>query len=285
MQLSCQENPDTEGSGNSDPGNPGIPESGNSENQTMQPKATNGGLSPSERKFLANLVLVDSLCQQLPVLSPACQKNRDRLNGWIRQEASSPGWIGQESASQPHPVSTTRDSSTATPSLEHQPNGVSFTTAWLDSLTGSGRWQKLFGIISKISPLLAKIREGKSGFDNLKVFLQSRSVKDAEFLATIGLSSLRNLHQLGNATQLMASQLDQISENVATTKDRLVASIVIVVIMFVIASLCWIINNGAEWRRKRNERREMKRSRRASRMLQGLQRARYQQQQQEVMLV
>ena len=47
----------------------------------------------------------------------------------------------------------------------------------------------------------------------------------------------------------------------------------------------WIINNGAEWRRKRNERREMKRSRRASRMLQGLQRARYQQQQQEVMLV
>ena len=83
----------------------------------------------------------------------------------------------------------------------------------------------------------------------------------------------------------MASQLDQISENVATTKDRLVASIVIVVIMFVIASLCWIINNGAEWRRKRSERREMKRSRRASRMLQGLQRARYQQQQQEVMLV
>ena len=275
MQLSCQENPDTEGSGNSDSGNQGIPESGNSENQTMQPKATNGGLSPSERKFLANLVLVDSLCQQLPVLSPACQTNRDRLNGWIRQESSS----------QPHPVSTTQDSSTATPSLEPQSNGVSFTTAWLDSLAGSGRWLKLFSIVSKISPLLAKIREGKSGLDNLKIFLQSRSVKDSEFLATIGLSSLRNLHQLGNATKLMVSQLDQISENVATTKDRLVASIVVVVIMFVIASLCWIINNGAEWRRKRNERREMKRSRRASRMLQGLQRARYQQQQQEVMLV
>ena len=285
MQLSCQENPDAEGSGNSDSGSQGIPESGNSENQTMQPKTTNGGLSPSERKFLANLVLVDSLCQQLPVLSPACQKNRDRLNGWIRQESSSPGWIGQEGSSQTHPVSTTRDSSTATPSLEQQSNGVSFTTAWLDSLTGSGRWQQLFGIVSKISPLLAKIREGKSGIDNLKIFLQSRSVKDAVFLATIGLSSLRNLHQLGNATKLMVSQLDQISENVATTKDRLVASIVIVVIMFVIASLCWIINNGAEWRRKRSERREMKRSRRASRMLQGLQRARYQQQQQEVMLV
>ena len=266
-----------EGSGDSDSGNPdvGLPESGNSDNQTSQPNAANRGFSPSERKFLANLVLVDSLCQQLPVLSPACQINRDRLDGWIRKESSS----------QLDPVSTTQGSPAATPRLGIQSNGVSITNAWLGSLTGGEKWIKLFGITSKLFPLLAKIREGKTGLDNLKSFLQSRSVKDSEFLTTLGLSSLRNLHRLGNATKLIISQLDQISENVTSTEEKLVVSMVVVVMMFVLASLCWAINNGAEWKRKRDERREMKRSRRASRMLQGLQRARYQQQQQEVMLV
>ena len=275
-QFTCQENLDKEGSGSSDSGTPVVElvQSGDSDNQTSQTNTANRGLSPSERKFLANLAIVDSLCQQLPVLSPACQINRDRLNEWIRRESSS----------QLDPAPTTQGSPTATPRLGIQPNGVSITKAWLDSLTGSGKWIQLFSITSKLFPLLAKIREGKVGLDNLKTFLQSHSVKNSDFLTTLGLSSLRNLHRLGNATKLITSQLDQISENVTSTEEKLVVSMVLVALMFVIASLCCIINNGAKWKRKRDERREVKRSRRASRMLQGLQRARYQQQQQEVML-
>ena len=229
--------------------------------------------SASGRRALSDLVLVDTLCQQLTVLSEACHENKRRLDRWVSGER-----LKSSGSTQPPPAL-----SSPTP-LVVPSSKLGLTSTILNSLQKRGKWLNFFNIFSKVAPLLAKIRKGQVGLDGLRIFLQSGSITDHDFLSTLGLSTIKTLHSLSNLTINMEAKLDQVSVRVASMEKGCLWSVIVTVCLFVFGSVCWIVSNVAEWRRRRQVNRELRRSRRASRMLEGLQRARYQQQQQQVLL-
>ena len=221
----------------------------------------------SQEKSLVNLVLVDLLCQQLVRQSEACLENKVRLDNWVARETTSPIPL------LPSP----------TPMMVPQPPVTNHSSLPLPNIGLREKWKSFFRTVAKVIPLIGTVKD--TGFEKLKTFLQTTPIAVSDLLTSLGLSSASRLQELNNIASRLKVKIDAVVGKIETVETSLIVSTTVSLILFMIGAALWIGNNFAAWRRSREERRNFRRDRRASRMLLSLQRARYNQAQQQVVVV
>ena len=221
----------------------------------------------SQEKSLVNLVLVDLLCQQLVRQSEACLENKVRLDNWVARETTSPIPL------LPSP----------TPMMVPQPPVTNHSSLHLPNIGLREKWKSFFRTVAKVIPLIGTLKD--TGFEKLKTFLQTTPIAVSDLLTSLGLSSASRLQELNNIASRLKVKIDAVVGKIETVETSLIVSTTVSLILFMIGAALWIGNNFAAWRRSREERRNFRRDRRASRMLLSLQRARYNQAQQQVVVV
>ena len=238
---------------------------GNSQPESSQNFTSQKG----QGKSLANLVVVDLLCQQLPVQSRACLVNKAQLDSWVaRETTSSPSPSSSSTPIMAPPASVTNHSSL----------GLTLPNIGLKE-----KWRSFFRTLAKVIPLIGTVKD--TGFEKLKSFLQTTPIAVSDLLTSLGLSSASRLQEINNIASRLKIKIDTVVEKMETVEMSFIVSTAVSLILFMIGAALWIANNFAAWRRGREERRNLRRDRRASRMLLGLQRARYSQAQQQVVVV
>ena len=221
----------------------------------------------SQEKSLVNLVIVDLLCQQLVRQSEACLENKVRLDNWVARETTSPIPL----------------LSSPTPMLVPQPPVTNHFSLPLPNIGLREKWKSFFRTVAKVIPLIGTVKD--TGFEKLKTFLQTTPIAVSDLLTSLGLSSASRLQELNNIASRLKVKIDAVVGKIETVETSLIVSTTVSLILFMIGAALWIGNNFAAWRRSREERRNFRRDQRASRMLLSLQRARYNQAQQQVVVV
>ena len=257
----------TEASGAGEPMSTSIPAEEGLAGDSQTESSQNSTSQQGQGKSLANLVVVDLLCQQLPVQSKACLVNKAQLDSWV----------ARETASSPSP------SSSSTPTMAPSASVTNHSSLHLPNIGLKEKWRSFFRTLARIIPLIGTAKS--TGFEKLKSFLETTPIAVSDLLTSLGLSSASRLQEINNIASRLKIKIDTVVEKMETVEMSFIVSTAVSLILFMIGAALWIANNFAAWRRGREERRNLRRDRRASRMLLGLQRARYSQAQQQVVVV
>ena len=261
------------------------------------------GFSDKDRQKLGNLVLIDRLCTEVqgPV-TPNCRHNRREMDAFILGERALAD--SQRATPDPKPGRSTLDFSSPASGLvgnaSNSPEGggvedevegravnTSVSPTSLLSLLGQrsvffeqspSNWTRLFSVFSAILQKAPQLRVSNLDFPGLKKYLFNHQLGENTLQTLLGLvisKSMKSLHAKLNQTSV---RMEKPLATIGKVEMYSVLAFGFLLVIAVVMCLCWVSQNVATWRGKRNARRELRRQERASRLLHGLQQARYRQQ-------
>ena len=254
------------------------------------------GLSDKDRKDLGNMVLVDLLCVKLsPTVIPSCVINRKKLDAFlvkkkhllgtqqISLDPESPG-NGTPLSSTPHSRST--ENQPADLGGEGNPAKTVFFPTDLLSLLGqrsvpgqsSSNWTKLFSVFSTILQKAPQLRVPNLDFPGLKDYLLNHQLGENSLQTLLGLVVSKSVTLLHDKLDQASARMKKPLATIGKVEMYSVLAFGALLTIAVMMCLCWVSQNVAAWKERRRANKELRRQARASRLLHGLQQARFRQQ-------
>ena len=254
------------------------------------------GLSDEDRKDLGNMVLVDLLCVKLsPTVIPSCVINRKKLDAFLVKKKHLLGTqqssLDPESTGNGTPLSSTPHSR----STENQPadlgvegnlaKTVFFPTDLL-SLLGQrsvpgqspSNWTKLFSVFSTILQKAPQLRVPNLDFPGLKDYLLNHQLGENSLQTLLGLVVSKSVTLLHDKLDQASARMEKPLATIGKVEMYSVLAFGALLTIAVMMCLCWVSQNVAAWKERRRANKELRRQARASRLLHGLQQARFRQQ-------
>ena len=254
------------------------------------------GLSDKDRKDLGNMVLVDLLCVKLsPTVIPSCVINRKKLDAFLVKKKNLLGTqqvsLDPESPGNDTPLSSTPHSrSTENEPVDLEVEGnlakTGFFPTDLLSLLGqrsvpgqsSSNWTKLFSVFSTILQKAPQLRVPNLDFPGLKDYLLNHQLGENSLQTLLGLVISKSVTLLHDKLNQASARMEKPLATIGKVEMYSVLAFGALLTIAVMMCLCWVSQNVAAWKERRRANKELRRQARASRLLHGLQQARFRQQ-------
>ena len=254
------------------------------------------GLSDKDRKDLGNMMLVDLLCFKLsPTVIPSCVINRKKLDAFLVKKKNLLGTqqvsLDPESPGNDTPLSSTPHSrSTENEPVDLEVEGnlakTGFFPTDLLSLLGqrsvpgqsSSNWTNLFSVFSTILQKAPQLRVPNLDFPGLKDYLLNHQLGENSLQTLLGLVISKSVTLLHDKLNQASARMEKPLATIGKVEMYSVLAFGVLLTIAVMMCLCWVSQNVAAWKEKRKANKELRRQARASRLLHGLQQARFRQQ-------
>ena len=254
------------------------------------------GLSDKDRKDLGNMVLVDLLCVKLsPTVIPSCVINRKKLDAFLvkkkhllgtQQSSLDPESTGNGTPLPSTPHSRSAENQPADLGVEGNPAKTVFFPTDLLSLLGqrsvpgqsSSNWTKLFSVFSTILQKAPQLRVPNLDFPGLKDYLLNHQLGENSLQTLLGLVVSKSVTLLHDKLDQASARMEKPLATIGKVEMYSVLAFGALLTIAVMMCLCWVSQNVAAWKEKRKANKELRRQARASRLLHGLQQARFRQQ-------